>query len=137
MIPIDTKLSVRKRREIVDEFGRLSLRIEAAKKDKDRYDQLRKQIANWHANDGAEASFVEEGEQWAVEVSARSFEREITSMSKLKAYLGLKRFLDLCRFSLENIDKHVPVEDRAAFVSCERTGSRTVRPIAKDLAEAA
>lgn len=133
VIPIDTKLSASKRREIVDEFGRLSVHVDDLKKKKDRYDQLRTQIANWHESDDAEATFTEEGNQWTVELSARSLEREITSIPKLTKYLGLSRFLELCKFSLGDIDKHVPVEDRAEFVSCERTGSRTLKAIAKDI----
>ena len=135
VIPIDSPLSARKRREIVDEFGRLSLKIEAAAKDQERYEQLRKQIAGWHEKDDAEQSFSEEGAEWSVELSACSFKRAITSMPKLKAYLGLTRFLQLCKFNLCDIDKHVPLEDRKAFVSCQRSGSRTVTPIQKDLGE--
>lgn len=137
IIPIDTKLSARKRRELIDELGQLSLRLEALRKEKQRYDQLRTQISNWHDTDDAAASFVETGDQWTINLSARSYEREITSMAALKKYLGLSRFLGLCKFNLGDIDKHIPVEDRAPFVACEQTGSRTLTPIRKCFEKAA
>lgn len=124
-----------RRSEIVDEFGRLSAKIAELKSAKDRYDQLRKQIAGWYESADPEGTFTEEGTCYSVEIGARKFERVITSMKKLKAYLGLTKFLELCSFTLSAIDEHVPVEDRAPFVDCTRTGSREIKPIAKNLPE--
>ena len=134
IIPIDSPFTAKQLGAIADEIGRLTLEIEPLERKKARLDQLKKLLRKVYESADPEAAITVPGDQWEVELSPCSIKRTITSMPRLKAYLGLQRFMKHCTFKLEAIDDLVPVEDREPFLLSERTGPRSVKPIQKEIA---
>jgi hypothetical protein len=124
-------LKPRDRVSIVDEFGRLDTELAGFKPRIARHEQLRKQIQSWYDEENAEHSFLAEGKEYVLEVTARANERKILSMAEVKRRLGLARFLKLCKFPLGVLDEIIPPAEQSPLVSIERTGNRSVRVIPK------
>ncbi len=120
----------------VDEFGKLAERLKPVKKDLKRYDELRKEIADWFDEEAPDKSFTESGKHYEVEVSERAEERTV-NLSKLSKKLGAKRFLEVVRVPMDLLDQYVSPEDQKAMVNKARTGGRRVKARPKDRKEAA
>lgn len=111
----------------VDEYGRLKASIPAAVYEKIKAGEiLRKEIESWYAGQPAEDEFVARGRRWQVLVSARAMKRTIINMNRLCEFLGIAKFLVLCAFRLEDVDRYVPDPQRAEVLKIDRTGPRTV-----------
>ena len=127
--------AVKARIALIDEFGELDRRVAEFRPVVDRHKRLKEEIEGWYERDEATDSFVAEGNCYQLQISARSNKRKIIGMAKLFTALGKTRFLELCSFPLTVLDRLLP--DSAAYVSEERTGSRTIKPVAKAVLERA
>jgi len=116
--------------EIVDEIGRLKVKLDAVKPDADRYDELRKLIQGWHSDADPAKEFLLQGTAYTVEVSACSIERTIKSYPRLLKRLGAKVFYSIIRVALGELDKLIPEAERAAYLDSKQSGPRRVTPAA-------
>lgn len=117
------------RAKLVDEFVDLDRTIATYKTNLDRHKELRDTILSWYADLPADQTAQVHGKRYAVLVTPRQFQQRITSMAKVKAKLGLKLFLELCSFTLKNLNAHIPTSEQAGLVTRERTGHRNLEVI--------
>jgi len=122
-------MTKQERAKLVDEFAELDRTIATYKTNLDRHKELRETILSWHANLAANQSAEVHGKKYALRITPREFQRKITSMAKVKAKLGLARFLQLCSFKLKNLDAHIPTSEQAGLVAREQTGHRSLEVI--------
>ena len=115
----------------IDEYGAVSRAIAEFKPQLDRAKALKAHILGWYHDLPPEETFVSHGNQYTLQVSARSWEREITSMWRLYRTLGMKRFFACVRAKLGEIDKHVPEAEQGQFLRKERTGMRDIVAVPK------
>jgi hypothetical protein len=127
LVPID----IVTRRAAVDEFGRLDAILRDQKSVRDRHEQLRKQIQGWYDDAPADEEQTVEGSEFSVVVSKRGMKRTVVSMKALKDRLGLKRFLELCSFSLEVLDRVIAKTEHGDLIKEEQAGPRKVTAIKK------
>lgn len=122
---------------IADEYGRLSAEIAAFKPKIARHKQLRETIEGWFENEDASKSFAVEGSRFVVEVGPKALKRTIKSMHAVYKRLGVKAFLEACSFTLEALEERLSATELGAYLNEKRTGSRSVRPAEKSMAEVA
>jgi hypothetical protein len=107
----------------------------------DEHEALRKAIVGWHDDLAADKAFSIDGNGCTADISARRQMRVIASMSKVKTFFGLPRFLQLVTFPLKHIDAFVPEPERSALAPKEEpsvaTGPRRLTVTAKAAAKAA
>jgi hypothetical protein len=127
IVPID----IATRRAAIDEFGRLDALLREQKSVRDRHEQLRKQITGWYEDAPADEEHTAEGETFSVVVSRRGMKRHVVSMKALKDRLGLKRFLELCSFSLEVIDRVIAKDEHDGLIEQTQSGPRRLTAIKK------
>lgn len=120
---------------IIDEYGELSRRVAEFKPTIDRHKKLKDEIESWYALKPAGEAFVEHGEAYSVQLSARAHERTIISMDRLYKRLGKTRFLEWATFPLSVIDKLFA--NPGEILKSERTGHRKVEAVARVAAKAA
>lgn len=120
--------------DTVDEFGRLA---DLNRAPVARQEKLRKRILSWHADMPAGHYATEQGNIYNVEISPKKMERKVTALGKLCKFLGVKKFLTICKVNLEQFEPAVPPEERAPFIIEDRTGGRNVTPMKRVLKEAA
>ncbi len=128
---VEAKAEDVSRAAIVDEYGELDRKIQEFKPTTKRYEELKKTIQGWYADLPAEQSSVAEGKLYTVQVGARENRRKITNMLKVYRLIGMQKFLELCSISLEAIEKVIAPSRLEGIISSERTGPRTLRPVAK------
>lgn len=114
---------------MIDEFAELDARVAAWKPALARHKELRETITAWYDEMPADQAFEAKGNMFAIRISPRELQRKIVSMTKVKAKLGLKLFLDLCSFTLKNLDAHIPTAEQKHLVAQQRTGHRSVTVI--------
>jgi hypothetical protein len=119
------------RPRVVDEFGELSRQIAAFKPVIDRHKVLEREIASWYDSDNPAEAYEIEGSVYTAQVSARKRERRIVDMGKLFRHLGKLDFIRWCTFPLSAIDKLIASDLQSEFLTEERTGSRSVKAVAK------
>ena len=127
----NARIALAQRAAIIDEYGKLDAELNAMKPKEKRHEQLRKAIMSWSADLAADEAAELQGSRYSVQISACSMARKIRSMIKLKARLGQKIFFDLCRLSLEELDKRIPVPEIEQFVETTQTGRRSLVVIPK------
>lgn len=111
---------------IIDEYAELDKKIAPWKPAFARHKELRETITGWYDELPAADTFEAKGKKYTITVSPREFQRKIVSMTKVKAKLGLKRFLTLCGFTLKNLDAHIPTSEQKGMVIREQTGHRSL-----------
>lgn len=62
-----------------------------------------------------------------IAISTKDFVRQITDIPALFDFLGKKRFLDLCKFPISELDTYVPKAKQKQFVRKTRSGARTYK----------
>jgi hypothetical protein len=127
--------------EIYDEYGRLDLAEQQKTPGQERMATLKKHIITLAEAEPANAPVTYDGEQFFLQLTARSNEREITDLGKVYKFvvakLGLKAFLDLCTFPLAAVDAHIPEARRKEFVSEAQIGTRRVKAVLRALPDVA
>lgn len=132
VLPIKPRLLTKAMRQgLIDEFGRLSQKVEAHKPDKARHALVREILAAGYEFEPNSQPFIEEGLEFTLSVSACANERTITSMAKLLKLLGQRLFLKFCKFPLSAVDASVPASEHSQFLKEEATGPRTFKAVAK------
>src|SRR4029434_9551151 len=116
------------RKAIVDEFGRLALNLSAAKSLEKRHEQLREIITGWYTDPAQK--YNEEGIDYSLEVGPQAKRRIIVDLAKLSQRLGLK-FLPCCTVSVGELDRVLPADDQAGYVTETLSGPRSIRAIRK------
>jgi hypothetical protein len=119
------------RRGAVDEYGELCRQVAAFKPVLDRQKALEREIASWYDEQAPEEAYEVEGTVYTVQISARKRERRITDLPALFKHLGKLEFVRWCTFPLSAIDKLIDKDLQSEFLTEERTGSRTVKAVAK------
>jgi hypothetical protein len=119
------------RAQTVDEFGRLSLQLESVKALQLRHEQLRQRIADWYQDSDPEQTFSVDGAQFSVQVGPKASKRSVSDMDLIFDRLGAAKFLSVVSLSFERLDTLMLPADQADCVTVERTGPRTIRPVAK------
>lgn len=119
------------RAAIVDEYGELKRQIAEQKPVVDRAKLLENTIQSWFADAPADQTFIVSGARYEAQVGMRSKKRRIFDTLKLFAILGKAKFFEWCTVPLEVIDRIVPEGLHSSFLTEERTGSRSVKPVAK------
>jgi hypothetical protein len=127
VVPID----IASRRAAADEFGLLDAALRQQKPLRDRHEQLRKQIQGWYDDAPANEEHTLEGGEFSVVISKRGMKLTIPSMKALKDRLGLKKFLELCSFSLEVLDRVIAKTEHDGLITEEQAGPRKVTAIRK------
>lgn len=122
-------MTKQERAKLVDEYAELDRAIAPWKPKIARHKELRETITGWYDELPAADTFEAKGKKHTVRVSPREYQRRILSMGKVKAKLGLKRFLELCSFTLKHLDAHIPTSEQTALVTRERTGHRSLEII--------
>src|SRR4030095_10925056 len=102
------------RKAIVDEFGRLALKLAAAKSLEKRHEQLRGIISGWYTDPSK--TYNEEGHDYSLEVVAQAKRRVIVDLAKLSQRLGMK-FLPLCTVSVEKLDRVLPADEQTGYIT--------------------
>jgi hypothetical protein len=120
------------REAICDEFGELKRKEAEFSPTATRLKILRDVIAGWvpidhPADEGS--SFC--GKLYTVNVSMRQNERTPSSMAKLLAFLGPKKFFALCKVGIGALEDLLGKAVAATWLSEDRTGSRHVTAVAK------
>lgn len=122
---------------IFDEFGDLDRQVQQFKPVADRHEELKKRIRQWFEDQGyaADASAIAHGKRYEIHASERKHEREL--ISKLKAWLILRRglsvgkCLELWSITLKNLEKNIAATQLAPLLRNERTGHRTITAVPK------
>ena len=117
------EIEAARRSQVVDDFGRLAVKLEPIRKDLKRYDDLRKEIVGWYAEEPGDEAFVAEGRSYEVEISERSEER-VVDIAKLQKKLGSKLFMSIVKVPMGLLDLHVAPEAQKGIVSKEQSGPR-------------
>jgi hypothetical protein len=127
--------------EIYDEYGRLDLAEQQKTPGQERLATLKKHIITLAEAEPAHAPVTYDGEQFFLQLTARSNEREITDLGGVYKFicakLGTKGFLDLCSFPLSAVDAHIPEQRRKALVTESQTGTRRVKAVLRALPDVA
>ncbi len=115
---------------LIDEFGDLQkLRDEFAPTEA-LYQKRYKELKDLLAAAPPEATFVESGERWTLDISARRFERTV-DVKRVRKRLGVELFLRVCSVSMKALESYLLKPEIEALTSSAQTGSRTyaVQPI--------
>lgn len=120
---------VKDRPSMIDEFCALGLRLDAMRPMAERYEELRREIAGWHADSDANETFTETGAAYAVKVGPRALRRRIVSLPDVAHRIGIQKFLEVCTLSLEKLDQVILPREQDGIVVTERTGPRVVTPL--------
>lgn len=112
----------------IDEFGRLQHEL---KPKNARLDELRNVVKAFYDTKPENQAFLEEGDDYSLQISERAMERTIFNMAKLKNLLGLRTFLKFCKFSMADVDANVPTVRHKDFLKKEQTGSRKYTAVAR------
>lgn len=97
-------------------------------------DSLAKEIASWiPQNTPAENGVVLEGERYNAQISARSNERRVKDFAPILKAIGQKAFLAAASIPLKVLDVLLNDEQKAKYISQERTGSRRVTCVAREV----
>jgi hypothetical protein len=127
--------------EIYDEYGRLDLAEQQKTPGQERLATLKKHIITLAEAEPANAPVTYDGEQFFLQLTARSNEREIIDLGKVYKFVvakrGLNAFLDLCKFPLAAVDANIPEARRAEFVSEAQTGTRRINAVLRALPDVA
>jgi hypothetical protein len=122
------------RRAKLDEYGEITRRLALCEPDEERAAVLKAEIQSWHESAPADEPIVDRGERWEIQMSPRRNERSITDKRKafnlLKKSLGLDGVIAVIDIGLGVLDKHIPKSAQKAFVTEERSGCRTLKPVA-------
>jgi hypothetical protein len=122
------------RRAKLDEFGEIKRRLALSEPDEQRLETLKAEIESWFEDSPPELPIVVRGDRWEVQLSPRRNERTIVDQRKLfnilRKTLGLDGVIATFNLPLGAIDKHVPKSAQAGLVTEERSGYRTLKPVA-------
>jgi hypothetical protein len=120
--------------ELIDELGDVRERL--ARSPVSRLKKRERAIVGiilaWMQGKKATATSTFAGSRFTVRVSACSHERQIKDLRKLFDRLGKKRFLELCSFTLKALEDHVPLPERAEFITETQTGARDVETLPRE-----
>lgn len=119
----------------IDEFGELQRRVAEFQPTAKRSKELAEQIESWCTDEPAGLSLVLEGERYTAQISAQKLESEVVDLPKLLKKIGPNRFLLLVKGLVTKARSVLTPEEAKIFVAEERTGSRTVKAVAKHQAE--
>lgn len=114
---------------LIDEYGQVCRQLDLVKALEKRQEFLRRTIAGWFADNAADQAFVAEGTKFIVEVGARATRRTIKNMAALQTRLGKAKFFRVVTVPMAELDRVLPADEQAEFVSLDRTGPRNVRLI--------
>lgn len=117
--------------ELIDEYGKVDLRVRQFQPTADRHENLKRQLkAMLDSKHPAEESFVESGLLFALQVGAKQNERKVRSMSAVaKALGGLKGLLTACTVSISVLEERLGKSGAAALLVEDRTGSRRLKVV--------
>ena len=119
------KNATKDRAALIDEYGNVDrLRKEFAPYEK-RYQALRAEIASWYEASPPDATYIEKGLRYTIEIGARATESTINVKGAHKA-LGLVKFLKACSITLKALRAALAPEEADKLVSTARTGSRSI-----------
>lgn len=119
------------RPSIIDEYGRITTKLQNMSALVRRQEQLRSMILGWYKSHDPAAAIDEDGEQYSIHVSPCALERRIVDLAGIEQRVGLERFLGMCSVTLAKLDAVLPKQEQAKFLREERIGPRTMKPIQK------
>jgi hypothetical protein len=111
----------------IDEFAHLHEQLGPMRK---RHDQLQAKMieAQPELSKRPDATAHVEGEQYTVDIGARTNETKVTGLDKLYKLLGLRKFIDFvtrCQVTQKALDASLPDgADRGPFLVTTQTGHR-------------
>jgi hypothetical protein len=131
VIQIDHKLRAAR----VTRYFELDQKVAEFKPTAEEYAALGAEIVGWHDLLAPEKSFAIDGVGCTADITERRQMRVIASMTKVKTFFGLPRFLKLCTFALKHLDAFVAEPERSALAPREEpnvaTGPRRLTVTAK------
>lgn len=139
-IPISRRAAELQRRvQVVDELGQLERELAAMKPQEARAKSLKAEIQAWaDAEFPADQAVTFEGHQFAAQVGAKGNKRRISSMQKVFDFLGVKKFLAACSFTLKSAEETLaPDQLKAVIVEDANVGDRSVKVLQRATAAAA
>ena len=119
--------------QLVDELGRIGVRLNSVALDVKREGVIKKQLRALMDDSPADAAASFPGNVFIAVVSERRFEKT-TNNEQLFKLLGKQVFLSIAKVNQGDIEDHVSEPDRARIITEERTGSRTVTTVFKQTA---
>ena len=121
------------RQQIIDEFGELDRQIQEFAPKRKRYEILQGTIRSWCEDLPAAMPTTVEGEQYIVQVGARTEERFFTLKAKAKIFsqLGKAKALELFTITLKSVEDSLGKLALEELVSRAHSGSRKLVAVAK------
>lgn len=122
--------------EDIDRFGDLDLKVQLFAPTAEEHELLKKKIEAAVATKPGDLPAQVQGHRYELQLSARRNKRTITNVTKvfslLRKRLGLAGLLSLITIPFgEAVDKHMTDAEKAGLIVEERTGSRSVKVVAK------
>jgi hypothetical protein len=116
--------------ELVERFVELRTKNRAFKPDvnpfAESFAKVQAELLAFYEKQDPEQSFIAQGIDHEVPVSARQNKRTIKSLGKVFRAVGQRKFIDACNFTLSALEKLIDRERLHEFITEERTGPRTL-----------
>jgi hypothetical protein len=109
---------------LVDAFGEAAKAREDFAPTEALYQKLHKELKACYADAAPNAGFVETGEHWILDVSARKMER-VVDVKKARKRLGAATFLKVCTVTLKALESYLLKPEIDALAVASQTGSRS------------
>jgi len=122
------------RAAVIDEAGRLELKLAPFKADLKRLETLRKAIRGWYDTEAAGRSFSPHGDDYVATVGPCGFQAVIHDMRSIFETVGTDEFLAACQLSLGALEGFGKPGLAEAVTAQEQTGPRSlalqpIRPV--------
>ena len=116
---------------VIDEYGEICRQIDALKPAFARQKVLRVLIDMWSEAAEADQPALFTGSKYDLQVSPRENQTKIASIRRVSKLLGVSRFMSICSITLKAVRENVTQAQFDSLVVTERTGSRSVKAVAK------
>ena len=130
------------RAQLIDEFAELREKVKRWKPNVNphlaRFAELEATILGWYEKTPADTAAIAEGERFKLPISACAVKRSIRNVAAFFKLVGQRKFLSICSITLGAIEKELPKDQRAKFITSEQSGARRIgEPVQIEIAEAA
>ncbi|MDP9171442.1 MAG: hypothetical protein M3N54_12550 [Acidobacteriota bacterium] len=114
------------------EFAELYLWQQSIAAKLGKLEKMKGEIKSWYDDQPAALDFTASARGYEVQVSARSIEKQWTSVRKVyKAVGSLKDFLGICTVTFKAVAEKIGAEKAEALQVESRTGSRRIKAFAQ------
>lgn len=113
---------------VVDEYGFVDEQYKIFEK---RRKALREQILAQRPNLAANATSIVSGDRYDVQIGAHKRERAVGKLKDLLKLVGALRFWKMVRVSVTDLEKELPADQAAPFITETHSGGRTLTPVRK------